>query len=155
LKKKQEKLQIDTLVIQLIEKVLHHAIDAMPEKPPSGSLKKAHLQTIENAKHYIISHFTENISLEEIAKYCCVSPFHFTRIFKTFTHTTPYRFLSSIRLESAAMMLRTSSLPVMDVAFNSGFNSVEHFTAAFRQQYKIPPGLFRDTGKSLGISNNE
>jgi AraC family transcriptional regulator len=107
-------------------------------------LKKNHLLTIERAKEYITQHFSDDISLQDIAAHCYVSPFHFSRIFKTFTSFAPHRFLLSIRLQHAEMLLRDTSLPVTDIAFSSGFNSIEHFSAAFRQQYKLSPALFRN-----------
>src|SRR6185503_19416790 len=94
-------------------------------------------------KEYINNNFTSDISLTEIAEYSYVSLFHFSRIFKTFTSSSPHQFLLAIRLQHAAMLLRNSSMPVSDIAFTSGFNSIEYFTAAFRQKYNCPPSKFR------------
>ncbi|WP_254086531.1 helix-turn-helix domain-containing protein [Dawidia cretensis] len=49
------------------------------------------------------------------------------------------------RLKHAEMMLRNTSMPVADAAFASGFNSLEHFTKSFNQQYGLPPAKFRTT----------
>jgi AraC-like DNA-binding protein len=46
-------------------------------------------------------------------------------------------------LKQAELLLRNTARPVADVAFSSGFNSVEHFTAAFKQKYKCPPAAWR------------
>jgi AraC-like DNA-binding protein len=137
------KLQIDQLVMQLISKVLGTITDYTPDARIHARLKKQHLTTIERAKEYITGNFTQDISLMEIASYCYVSPFHFSRIFKTFTAVSPHQYLLSIRLQHAAMLLQNTSMTVGDVAFSSGFNSIEYFTAAFRQQYKCPPAKFR------------
>jgi len=143
LQRSGSKLQIDQLVMQVIDKVLGTITDYTPDARIHDRLKKQHLTTIERAKEYITGNFTQDISLMEIASYCYVSPFHFSRIFKTFTAVSPHQYLLSIRLQHAAMLLGNSQMTVGDVAFSSGFNSIEYFTAAFRQQYKCPPAKYR------------
>ncbi|GAA0540504.1 helix-turn-helix domain-containing protein [Chitinophaga japonensis] len=143
LQRSGSKLQADQLVMEMIDKVLHAVTDYRPDTRISSRLKQQHLTTIERAKAYITANFAQDISLMEIAAHCFVSPFHFSRIFKTFTSCTPHQFLLSIRLQHAAMVLRDTSVPVADAAFSSGFNSIEYFTAAFRQQYRCPPARYR------------
>ena len=143
LNKSGSKLQVDNLVMEMVDHVLHHITDYKPDHAINSRLKRNHLLTIEKAKDYITKHFTSDISLAEVADYCNVSPFHFSRIFKTFTSISPHQFLLSIRLKSSELLLKETSLPVADVAFSSGFNSIEHFTNAFRQKYKSPPARFR------------
>ena len=139
------KLQVDNLVLEIINKVLGIVTDYSPDPKINTRLKKAHLTTIERAKEYMTENFTQDISLMEIASYCYVSPFHFSRIFKTFTSYSPHQFLLNIRLKNAEMLLQTTTKLVGDVAFTSGFNSIEYFTAAFRQKYHCPPAKFRES----------
>jgi len=141
--KKSGKLEIDSLVIELVEKVLMNISEYKPGQRIASRLKKNHLQTIERAKEFIRENFIQDISLAEIANYCHVSPFHFSRLFKTFTSYSPHQFLLNIRLHHAEMLLKNSNLPIADIGFSSGFNSVEHFTTAFRLQYKTAPTKFR------------
>lgn len=136
------KLQIDQLVIEMIEKVLAMVGDCRPAEKIGRNLKRNHLRTIEMAKEFISHKFAEDISLMDIAAYCHVSPFHFSRIFKIFTSTSPHQFLLGVRLKNAELLLRNTGLPVADVAFSSGFNSIQYFTAAFKQRYDCPPGKF-------------
>ncbi|HZI25725.1 MAG TPA: AraC family transcriptional regulator, partial [Chryseolinea sp.] len=143
LTKSGSKLQIDNLVMEVVDKVLRHATDYNPDHRINTRLKRNHLTTIEKAKEYITRNFSSDISLTEIADYCNVSPFHFSRIFKTFTAVSPHQFLLSVRLKNSELLLKETVLPVADVAFSSGFNSIDHFTSAFRQKYKSPPARFR------------
>jgi AraC family transcriptional regulator len=140
---KADKLKIDNLVMELVETVLNNITDYKRDSKIHDRLKKNHLITIERAKEYIAQHFVNDISLAELAAYCYVSPFHFSRIFQTFTSYTPHQFLVNIRLKNSELLLKNTSIPVADVAFSSGFNSIEHFTAAFRSKYKNPPARFR------------
>lgn len=137
------KLQIDNSVIEVIEKVLSNITDYKPDLKINPRLKKNHLITLERAKEYMANHFTEDISLLQIATHCYVSPFHFSRLFKTFTSVSPHQYLLTLRLKNAELLLSNTSQPVADIAFTSGFNSVEHFTAAFKQKYNCPPATYR------------
>jgi AraC family transcriptional regulator len=143
LTKAGSKLQIDNLVMEVVDKVLQHATEYNPDHRINARLKRNHLITIERAKDYVTRNFTNDISLTEIADYCHVSPFHFSRIFKTFTSVSPHQFLLSVRLKNSELLLKETALPIADVAFSSGFNSIEHFTTAFRQKYHSPPARFR------------
>lgn len=146
------KLHIDNMVMEVIEKVLGNITDYKPDNRINARLKQNHLITIERAKEYITQHFTDDISLMQIADYCYVSPFHFSRLFKTFTTVSPHQYLLTTRLKNAELLLRNTAQPVADIAFSSGFNSVEHFTAAFKQKYKCPPGAYRESSMVSGES---
>jgi AraC-like DNA-binding protein len=119
---------------------LGHPVDA---SPIPDSLKKYHLSTIETAQQYIHEHFNENISLERLARHCHTSSFHFSRIFKKVLNMSPHQYLLGIRLQHAKILLITSAKPVRDIAFECGFNSLEHFATAYRQQFKTSPTQHR------------
>jgi len=143
LTKAGSKLQVDNLVMEVIQKVLGNITEYTADSRINTRLKKNHLITIERAKEYIAQYFTDDISLLQVADYCYVSPFHFSRIFKTFTTQSPHQYLLTVRLKNSEMLLRTTASPVADIAFSSGFNSIEYFTAAFKQKYKSPPASYR------------
>jgi AraC-like DNA-binding protein len=140
------KLEVDTMVIQLLQQAMagignYEAGKKIPER-----IKKNHLATIEMAKLYMRENFIRDISLMELAKHCHVSSFHFSRIFKSFTRYSPYQYLQLVRLKQAEILLRTN-LPVADIAFSSGFNSVDYFSSAFKKKYKMSPSVFRTSQK--------
>jgi AraC family transcriptional regulator len=137
------KLEMDCLVMEL----LHHIVGIINNEKYAfeidGALRKFHLPTVEQAKEYIHHHFTDDISLQEISTYSCVSPFHFSRIFKKITGFSPIQYLQSIRLKHSEMLLRNTSLPVTDIALSSGFTTGEYFATVFKQKYKTSPTQFR------------
>lgn len=139
-----EKLAADEMVMQLLHQVIESFSHSKKQISLPDRLKKYHLATTEVAKQYILENFTQNISLIELANHCKVSPFHFSRIFKSFTNYSPYQYLQLIRLKQAALLLQTN-LPIADVAFLSGFNSIDYFSSAFKKQYKLAPSLYKST----------
>lgn len=141
---KYNSLEIDELVIGLLEKVmmLLGSVET-PENIPD-KLKQYHLTTVESARDYILTHFKENISLQQLAAHCLVSPFHFSRIFTSIIKTTPHQFLTAVRLTHARVLLTGTNSPVSDIAYECGFNSPEHFVTAFKQLYKMRPSTLRE-----------
>jgi AraC family transcriptional regulator len=136
-------LQVDELVIILLEKVMTVLGTAATPEPVNDKLKQHHLSTIETARDYILTNFKENISLQQLAAHCFVSPFHFSRIFKTIINLSPHQYLSSVRLTHAKVLLIETNAPVADIAYDCGFNSPEHFVTAFKQFYNINPSALR------------
>ena len=137
------RLEIDSMVIELAELVLQIlSCNAGLTKIDTGTNKR-HLVTIERAKEYILKNFTKNISLNELAQYCYVSPFHFSRTFKQVSAFSPYKYLQNLRLKNAEMLIKTTVLSVTDICYMSGFNSLDYFSAAFTKRFKLSPSKYR------------
>jgi AraC family transcriptional regulator len=137
------KLEMDHWVFEFFKRVSATAAAALPAND-INTLPAAHrLTAVEQAKEYMNRHFASDISLGELATHCCVSPFHFSRIFKTITAVSPHQYLLHIRLKHGEMLLKNSGLPVCDIAYTSGFASAAYFATAFGQKYKMNPLLYR------------
>jgi AraC-like DNA-binding protein len=134
-------LYVDALVIEIVQQLLQSLNQETTQIIVSDRLKKSHIITIELAKNYILQNFTTDISLKDIAAHSFVSPFHFSRIFKTITGTSPYNYLQTIRLAQASLLLK-SNKTIAEAAFASGFNRLDYFSAAFKQKYKVSPSSF-------------
>jgi AraC family transcriptional regulator len=137
------RIAIDDLVSELLEWFLYRLSNGNDNIIINPKLKKYHLQTIEQAKNYIVNNFVEDISLAEVSDYCHVSPFHFSRIFKKITHYSPYQYLVDTRLKNAELLIRHSDLLLKDICYQSGFSSIEHFNAAFKKKTGHTPTFFR------------
>lgn len=136
-------LQIDEMVIELLEKVVNILTHSKPVPVIAESLKQFHLGTAENARSYIFSNFDQNVSLQELAQHCLVSPFHFSRIFKSIMNVSPHQYLTEVRLNHAKVLLTTTDQSITDIAFACGFKSVEHFATAYRRRFTTSPSRFR------------
>jgi AraC family transcriptional regulator len=136
-------LLMDDLVVEMLEKIIN--VLANTNDPPAipNSLKKYHLTTVEKAKFFMLNHFENNISLQQLAEYCCVSLFHFSRIFKSIAGLSPHQYLQRIRLHHASVLLQSTKMPVTLISDQCGFNSLEYFTTAYRERFKTTPSAFR------------
>jgi AraC family transcriptional regulator len=142
-KAKGERLLIDDLTIQLVNRVMSILGNAPDVAPITEALKKHHLSTVEMARDYIFKHFNEDVSLQLLSDHCCVSLFHFSRIFKSVMGMSPHQYLTDVRLQHAKSLLQSCKLPVTQIAFQCGFNSLEHFVSAYRLKFKTTPSAFR------------
>lgn len=138
-KGRADSLLIDEWTLRLIDKVMRTIGNESNVAPLPAGLKRNHLSTIERAKNYIMLHFRENISLAEVAHECCVSVFHFSRLFKSILKVSPYQYLNEIRLNHARVLLESTRLSVTEIAFQSGFNTLENFDHAYRQRFGSTP----------------
>jgi len=90
--------------------------------------------------------FRYNLSLEEYAKLCHRSLSSFKREFQTHFQESPGKWLLRKRLDYSAALLRTSKMNVTEIAFESGFEDVSHFSRVFKERFNVPPMTYRQTG---------
>lgn len=136
-------LEADEGVLGLLEKVMQLlGASETPARIPDR-VKQQHIGTMEKARDYILQHFREPLSLEQLAAYCLVSPFHFSRLFKSFTKESPHQYLNAVRLIHARILLCETNAPVADIGYDCGFNSPEHFVTAFKQYHQMKPSEVR------------
>lgn len=100
-------------------------------------------EPIRRALAFIESRLSGPVTLAEIAREACLSPWHFHRVFTGVVGETPIGYLRRRRLSEAARALHDSSRTVLEVALDHGFESQAAFTRAFRSQYGLPPDRFR------------
>ena len=86
------------------------------------------------------------LALSDLADSAGLSPFHFLRLFKRETGVTPYRFLVQTRIRRAVDLLRDTSRPVTEIAFDVGFTDLSNFINAFRREVGVAPRHYRQSG---------
>jgi len=98
----------------------------------------------------LASRHDERLRIGDLARDAGVHPVHLIRSFQRFFGRTPGQYLRERRLEAAAVLLRTTDLPIVDVALRAGFADQSHFTRAFRGRLGVAPGAFRREVKKAG-----
>lgn len=92
---------------------------------------------------HIEAHLAEPINIDVLAGLACLSPFHFSRVFKRTTGFAPYNYLVNRRVELARELLADADLEISEIARRCGFADQAHFTRAFGKLMGMPPGRFR------------
>ncbi|HEV2547833.1 MAG TPA: helix-turn-helix transcriptional regulator [Stellaceae bacterium] len=82
-----------------------------------------------------------DIELDDLAS--LVSKYYFIRSFRAATQRTPYAYLVERRLARAVEALRHTTLPVEQIARNSGFKSAPGFSNVFKKHFGMSPSRFR------------
>ncbi|HEY9155878.1 MAG TPA: helix-turn-helix transcriptional regulator [Opitutaceae bacterium] len=99
---------------------------------------------IEFGYHYILNRFRYASNLKGVAAACGVSREYFAREFKRRYRQSPGGFLKQLRIKHAESLLKTTSMPVEEIAVASGFVTANAFIRRFKQSYGVSPGAFRD-----------
>ena len=96
-------------------------------------------------REYIYSHYSEPISLADIAEKIGITSSYLSSIFHKSAGESYLKFLTRIRMEQAAKLLRSSSVKkVYDVSEKVGYLSVKHFSYVFKQYYNMSPGEYQE-----------
>ena len=105
---------------------------------------------INRVLDHIEAHLDQPLRLRELAAIAHLSPFHFHRVFGAMTGETVSRLVQRLRLEKAAMQLRSlPAKPVTDVALDCGFSGSSAFARAFREGFGTSPSAWRRTRQYL------
>ena len=102
---------------------------------------------------YIQKHYTEAITLEQLAQMSGISVSHFVRIFTKTLEMSPNRFIVTTRINAARKLLETTDMLISDIAHEVGFYDQSHMTKAFKTIRKTTPGEYRRQHRSISSSH--
>lgn len=98
---------------------------------------------VEKAVDYIDEHFTEKITLSEIAKVANLSLSYFGVVFKKLNGVTPWEYISSKRVKKAIDIIRVNGYStVMELAGTCGFDNVSNFNRMFKKYTGVVPSRY-------------
>ena len=116
--------------------------------PTSDAYPRMYLyRRLVQAKLFIDSHFSIAINVDNIADEAYFSKFHFIRLFKKTYGSTPHQYLTWVRIEKAKLLLK-AGLPVADVCFAVGFESISSFTGLFKRTVRQTPNTYQKNQRS-------
>ena len=111
-------------------------------------------QRINKVVAYINNHLDETLDLKTLANEAALSDFHFHRIFKALKNEAIGGYITRLRLEATARLLRYTALTIEEIAFNIGYETPASLSKAFKKQYGISPTEYR-TNKDTYIMKKE
>lgn len=98
---------------------------------------------IETIIDYSFKHFQSPISLKEISGITNMSIPAFCRFFKRNIKKSYLDFLKEIRIGHACKLLRDTDRAILDICYNSGYNSWANFSKQFKVVSKLSPSAYR------------
>lgn len=107
---------------------------------PSQGLTPQQMRCVLDFVH---AHLDQDLSLEALARQTGFSPYHFARLFRSTTGTSPHQFVLRQRIERAQRLLAARDLPLVHVARVCGFADQSHLTQAFKRHLGLTPRAYR------------
>ena len=98
---------------------------------------------IARATAYMRENLRLPLTLADIAREAGLSSYHFLRLFKAATGSTPVRYLVDLRLARARRHLERSAMPVSEIAHLCGFATGAHFSTVFSRRIGMSPSAYR------------
>lgn len=134
--------RIDNLIRQRrrLRAMLHAA---PPPGPADDGPPSADAAFVERVRGVVHAHLAdETLNVEVLAGEVGLSRTQLYRRLKALTGQTPTDFIRTVRLAEAAHLLAHQAGTVSEVAYGVGFNSIAHFSRAFRAAYGMPPSEY-------------
>lgn len=125
------------------------------------SLNAKDQECLERVFRFTLDSFKDSISLPEVAKVACMSVPAFCNYFKRSTKKTYIDFLNEVRVGYACNLLVETQKSVMDVCYESGYNTMANFHKQFLKIKQLTPLQYRKLlagevitrGNNIGVEN--
>ena len=98
---------------------------------------------LKRVVEYVENHLSERIGLSDLAAAAGLSRMHFARQFRTATGLRPHEFFLRRRIQRAEELLRTTTMPIVEIAPTVGFQTQAHLTTVFKRFVGCTPGRWR------------
>ena len=98
---------------------------------------------IHNAIAYIEKHYTESITLEEIANQVGLTPQYFSTYFKEEMDCTLIDYITKLRIEKAKEIIRNSQMSVQEICFIVGYHDPNYFSRIFKKYVGLTPSKYK------------
>ncbi len=118
-------------------------LDFIDNEPQKSLPENANLSNVKLAIKYIKDHFSEKLTVEEIAEQAGLSRAYFSRKFKEITTFTLVNYINLVRCQNACKMLRTGKYKINEVAIDCGFENMSYFTRTYKRLMGIAPSSER------------
>lgn len=99
--------------------------------------------SITRAKEYVMRHYSETITLDDVAKAACLSSSYFSTLFKTETGVGFTDYIQQVRIDKAKSLLKETSMRVQDIAESVGYRDIKSFNKVFIRLTKVKPSEYR------------
>jgi AraC-like DNA-binding protein len=99
------------------------------------------LRYTEVVRNYLRAHYSENITLSELASLTNLSPFHLLRSFREHVGVPPHEYQTQVRITHAGRLIRLGR-PISEAALETGFFDQSHLSRHFKRITGMTPGYY-------------
>lgn len=130
------------IILQFISRFLGSRSFKKPNAAPMPS-------KILESMHYIQLNLTEDLSVGSLAKRANLNQDYFSRLFFQATGDRPLEYVHSRRIERAQYLIATTNLPFSEIANQTGFDNVHHFSRIFKNITSVTPGKYKKANELI------
>lgn len=105
-----------------------------------------------SARDYICAFHYRQLTIKEIAQASALSQTHLYRHFSSAFGTTPYQFVTSLRIDRAKALLKSTDDSVQAICESCGFESPATFSSLFKRWTGLSPKSWRTQAKLVGFN---
>lgn len=100
---------------------------------------KEQIEAVVRIQEYIEENLYTKITLNDLSKVSNYSPWYAYRLFVKYINLTPSDYIRRLRLGKSALKLRDERVKIIDVAYETGFASVDGYQRAFYREFGCNP----------------
>lgn len=113
----------------------------VPQKKPEQTSNK--LMALQKMISYIHEHYTEKITLADIAAAGHCSKRSCGTLFLTYQNKTPIEFLNDFRLRKSIELMKQTDMTILELSLAVGFSGASYYAETFRQHFGMSPSEYR------------
>lgn len=96
---------------------------------------------LNRALHYIHLHYAEPITLNRLSEEACCTPSHLAHLFRQHFNMSALYYVHKVRINKASLLLQ-EGMSVQDVAWQTGYTSLNHFYKFFKLYRGMTPAAY-------------
>jgi AraC family transcriptional regulator, melibiose operon regulatory protein len=136
-------LEIEARLGRLAGRLPELDLGATAAATATGLLNHQYFQKVSQIAEYVSKHFSEPLTVPDIARAVNMHPTSATKMFKKICGINLIHYLTQHRILHAQRLLMTSDLKILDIALASGYRSASRFYAAYKKFCGMSPQRFR------------
>ncbi len=118
-------------------------LDSTGRSTKHASFPAAQIETIKHIHAFLVEHFSEHYTIDELSERFDISPTVMKKCFHGVYGDPIYAYMKKYRLQVAERLLKESRATVGEIALQVGYQNPNKFTSAFCAEYGIPPTIYR------------
>lgn len=132
------------LITELLDMLLENRYKFTSVLQPEDG---ANPEVLEPAYEYIRKNYASSLTVEDLARECCLSKYYFLRQFKESSGESPYQYLTRHRIDMARHLLTNTDLSVNTIASMVGYANYGNFLVHFKKLMNMTPVQYRGTAE--------
>ncbi len=137
-KKEYYKTIVKSIMCEFFSLLLRDELESRVSDDLNKDVIKRNI-TILPALQKIFCDYRNHITVDELAKLCNISKYHFCRVFKQQMGVTVFQYIVKYRISVAAMMLNTGNYSIGEVASMCGFEDISYFYRCYKRINGMAP----------------